>query len=52
MAPEYRHLFSSLRVGGLALKNRVFSSGQDGRGFGERVSRDHVVGKLALGARS
>ena len=27
MAPEYRHLFSSLRVGGLALKNRIFSSG-------------------------
>ena len=27
MASEYRHLFSSLRVGGLALKNRIFSSG-------------------------
>jgi 2,4-dienoyl-CoA reductase-like NADH-dependent reductase (Old Yellow Enzyme family) len=27
MTPEYRHLFYSLRVGGLALKNRIFSSG-------------------------
>ena len=27
MAPELRHLFSPLRVGGLTLKNRIFSSG-------------------------
>jgi 2,4-dienoyl-CoA reductase-like NADH-dependent reductase (Old Yellow Enzyme family) len=27
MTSEYRHLFYSLRVGGLALKNRIFSSG-------------------------
>jgi hypothetical protein len=27
MTPEDRHLFYSLRVGGLALKNRIFSSG-------------------------
>jgi mycofactocin system FadH/OYE family oxidoreductase 2 len=27
MGPEYRHLFAPLRVGGLTLKNRIFSSG-------------------------
>jgi N,N-dimethylglycine/sarcosine dehydrogenase len=27
MAPEFRHLFTPLRVGGLTLKNRIFSTG-------------------------
>ena len=27
MAHEFRHLFTPLRVGGLTLKNRIFSSG-------------------------
>jgi mycofactocin system FadH/OYE family oxidoreductase 2 len=48
MAPELRALFSPIRVGGLALKNRIYSSGhaeamaENGRP-GDRLTRYHAA---------
>ncbi|HKW92273.1 MAG TPA: FAD-dependent oxidoreductase [Methylomirabilota bacterium] len=39
MAPELRHLFSTLQVGGLTLKNRIFSTGH-----AEAMADDGKVG--------
>ena len=39
MAPEFRHLFTPLRVGGLTLKNRIFSTGH-----AEAMAEDGKVG--------
>ena len=56
MASELRALFSPIRVGGLTLKNRIYSSGhaeamaENGRP-GDRLTRYHAA-KARGGARN